>query len=122
MSEIDFTKPVCTRDFRSVRILCTDGPLLSEPVLGIVDGKSEVFSWRENGRYDPACFSGLDIINVTPEFLSWAQSVSADERTLQSAFAAGQRAALEHASNAGMLVPPGENEIAAQTAPELKGV
>jgi hypothetical protein len=45
-SFIDYTKPVQTKEGRKVRILCTNGPHKTYPVIGIVPGQESI----------PACY------------------------------------------------------------------
>ncbi len=70
---LDLTKPVTTRDGRSVRILSTDAQIKSfsghvDNIVGIVtepDGEETVYTWQSTGAFlwpdtpDPA-----DLINV----------------------------------------------------------
>jgi|GEM_PF-1093894 len=48
---IDWTKPVRTKNGKSVRVLCTDGPG-EYPVIGIVDENSIPQTWTLSGQYN----------------------------------------------------------------------
>jgi hypothetical protein len=64
---IDWTKPVQTRDGRKVRVLCTDGPDLRYPVIGVADGGLCPETWTIDGvHFANGVPSDLDIIN-TPD-------------------------------------------------------
>lgn len=65
---IDWTKPVQTRDGRKVRVLCTDGPDLRYPVIGLVDGELRPETWTIGGRFARSADNPthLDLIN-TPD-------------------------------------------------------
>jgi hypothetical protein len=64
---IDFTKPVETRNGIPVRILCTDGPNPTFPVIGIVKGNSGVTSWALDGSYLAAKTSSPNDLRNTLE-------------------------------------------------------
>lgn len=66
--KFDLTKPLQTRDGRTVRILCTDGPEKCFPVVGFVDGSSSPIMWTLSGywRHGSDKAYGLDLINVPP--------------------------------------------------------
>ena len=49
MKPLDFTKPITTRDGRKVRILCTDGPDKTYPIIGIKEGDDCPVSWKVDG-------------------------------------------------------------------------
>ena len=53
---IDWTKPVRTKDGRAVRVLCTDGPNTTYPVIGIVRGSAATYTWSMDGKY---CMNGI---------------------------------------------------------------
>ena len=38
-----------TRDGRAVRILCVDGPTEDQPVVGIVEGETDIDQWTSEG-------------------------------------------------------------------------
>ena len=59
---IDINKKYCTRDGRDVRLLCTDGPGESHPVIGIIDNDL-VYFWKLNGMYANKEL-GMDLIEV----------------------------------------------------------
>jgi hypothetical protein len=64
---IDWTKPVQTRNGRKVRVLCTDGPDLRYPVIGVVAGMLCPETWTIDGvHFVNGAPSNLDIIN-TPD-------------------------------------------------------
>lgn len=50
MKKIDWSKPAETRLGRKIRVLCTDGPDLNWPVIGIIDGQNWTTSWSVDGR------------------------------------------------------------------------
>lgn len=52
-----------TRDGRNVRLLCTDGPGESHPVIGIIDNDL-VYFWKLNGMYANKEL-GMDLIEVS---------------------------------------------------------
>jgi hypothetical protein len=71
--KIDITKPVRTRDGRSVRILCTDKKG-NYPIVGLVtneDGSETVCSYRLDGVYYSAGESGCDLVNVPVRVERW---------------------------------------------------
>jgi hypothetical protein len=61
--QIDWTKPVQTRDGDPVRILCTDGPE-KWPVVGIVKGRVE--HWRADGSFGGHFPAPEDLMNAPP--------------------------------------------------------
>jgi hypothetical protein len=72
MSQIEMSKEYKTRDGRSVRLLCTDGPF-GFPVVGIIynlDGSPwTAASWTLNGRIEGAIASShLNLIEVRKKF------------------------------------------------------
>jgi hypothetical protein len=60
---IDITKKYQTRDGRSVRLLCKDGPGIY-PVVGFIEGLSIPSSWASSGRCGPD--SNYNLIEVKP--------------------------------------------------------
>lgn len=71
MTKLDLTKPVQTRDGRSVRILC-DNMKTDQPVVGVVtnnDGREFVAQWDVSGKfYQRSPHEGpIDLINVPPK-------------------------------------------------------
>lgn len=74
MPLIDMSKQYRTRDGRSVRILCTDGPSTwmgkPQPVLGIIIGDTHVTSWCSDGQYHPVRFNDeRDLVEVPKEYI-----------------------------------------------------
>jgi len=63
MKPLDFTKPITTRDGRKVRILCTDGPNKSWPVVGYIDDSTIETHWQLNGYFDGNLGDERDLIN-----------------------------------------------------------
>lgn len=66
MTKIDFTKPVQTRDGRSVRILCTDRKSYSHEVVGLVESEEGIeylYSWSLNGKRF-GLEESLNLVNV----------------------------------------------------------
>lgn len=62
--QIDWTKPVQTRNGIPVRILCTDGPHPVYPVLGVIEGRQYVDNWTKNGTFTGEQGHDLDLVNV----------------------------------------------------------
>jgi hypothetical protein len=60
--KLDFTKPITTRDGRKVRILCTDGPKETYPVIGVIDGFEDISLWTIDGL-GSMCLKSSDLIN-----------------------------------------------------------
>lgn len=60
---IDFTKPIETRDGRTIRILCTNrsGKF---PIVGLLDEKEDLLSWHVDGYFYEDKESLLDLVNV----------------------------------------------------------
>ncbi|CAH1657715.1 hypothetical protein CHELA1G11_13012 [Hyphomicrobiales bacterium] len=50
-NNIDWNKPVQTKDGRKVRLLCTDGPDCQYPVIGIIEGDIYPSYWMTDGNY-----------------------------------------------------------------------
>ena len=48
----DKTQKVVTRNGQSVRIICTDGPNSTYPVVGFVTGVAQPLMWSRNGKID----------------------------------------------------------------------
>ena len=63
MKPLDFTKPITTRDGRKVRILCTDGPNKSWPVVGYIGNSFSESHWQSNGWYNDNRADNSDLIN-----------------------------------------------------------
>ena len=61
--ELDFTKPITTRDGRKIRILCTDGPNKEYPIVGYVDNDIFEYHWKSNGSYLVLRQDSNDLIN-----------------------------------------------------------
>lgn len=69
--KIDFTKPVRTKDGKSVRILCTDA-LGCYPVIGLIDGHGS-YSWALDGTFDltTSTNSKNSLENIPPPPREW---------------------------------------------------
>ena len=53
---IEMGKQYQTRDGRAVRILCVDGPHSTYPVVGTIEGESDIYVWTIDGLYvDAGC-------------------------------------------------------------------
>lgn len=66
-TKLDLTKPVQTRDGRSVRILCMDKKGWA-PVIGLImrpDGYEEVQAWDKDGLAGD-CAKNVDLVNAPP--------------------------------------------------------
>ena len=72
---LDFTRPITTRDGRAVRILCTDGPHPTYPVIGICDGDMSASYWATDGKHCKTIgFPALEqfnLINPTVKRRGW---------------------------------------------------
>jgi hypothetical protein len=68
--KLDLNKPVRTKDGKQVRILCTDGPDINFPVLGIIQGERFVNSWNFNGN--APSLAHRDLVNVELETFIYA--------------------------------------------------
>jgi hypothetical protein len=70
---IDFTKPVRTKDGRAVRILCTDGPSINYPVIGIIHGDRDVSTWAFAGFFSSEKDeeNPLNLENIPPPPREW---------------------------------------------------
>lgn len=71
MTKLDLTKPVQTRDGRTVRILCTDRKG-EYPVVGLIilsNGQEISGSWNTCGRFNSLSDDehDIDLINVPPK-------------------------------------------------------
>jgi len=72
MSEIDWTKPIQTRDGRRAKLIhkltCLEG---AQPMVCVItnsSGNEFASTWHQDGRYsDTQCPSQADIINTPPE-------------------------------------------------------
>ena len=69
---IDWTKPVQTRDGRPVRILCTDGPSPTHPVVAIIDN-CYVNTLPLHGCVSTQVHeeTAADLVNVPEETVRW---------------------------------------------------
>lgn len=68
---IDWTKPVQTRDGRSVEIITTKGRE-NQPVLGYVADRTELWSWFSDGHFlSQRTYSLNDIVNVPERRELW---------------------------------------------------
>ena len=57
----DKSRKVVTRDGRSVRIVCTDSPILHHPIVGFVE--CDLFTWTDDGKviYGDKCENKNDL-------------------------------------------------------------
>lgn len=83
---IDWTKPVQTRDGRSVRILCTDGCVNEWPIVGYIGKDVMPTAWRPSGSVGQptAKYSG-DLINVPEKRVAWVNIYANQSPTRQHA-------------------------------------
>lgn len=71
--QLDFTKPITTRDGRKVRILCTDGPNTYHRVVGFIEGNCRTLAWTLQGYYhDEQVPSNEDLVNPPVKRRGWA--------------------------------------------------
>lgn len=78
---IDFTTLVTTRNGKSVRILCTDGPGI-QPVIGIIDGFIGPSFWTLDGLYLEKSYNQLsdfDLINPPQKEVRYVNVYPPDE-------------------------------------------
>lgn len=86
---IDFTKPVQTRDGRAVRILCTDRTGSNRSIVGLVvcwDGTDILYEWFTDGGVTQSRATGRqypdDLINVPQKrphydlIIAWANGAT----------------------------------------------
>lgn len=70
--QIDINKSYKTRDGKRVRILCTDAPLNQDyagPVLGFIEGGSDVCCWTAYGSWQRSGAHCRDLIECPRETL-----------------------------------------------------
>jgi hypothetical protein len=65
---IDINKKYQTRDGRAVRILCVDGPTEDQPVVGIIDGETDINQWTSDGISFPWAWSVKETIDKYRKF------------------------------------------------------
>lgn len=105
MNKIEMGKEYRTRDGRSVRLLCIDGPSIL-PVVGIIYGPGSsvtaawtgsVTSWTSDGQSECSDFSNLDLVEVRKKFKreAWA-NVYPDYTIVESTRESADRMALSH--------------------------
>ena len=63
---ISLDKEYRTRDGRKVRLLCIDGPDESFPVAGFIEGATDVFIWRVDGKVNRTIEHLEDLIESKP--------------------------------------------------------
>jgi len=89
--KISLDKKYRTRDGRNVRVLCTDGPCNTYPVVGYIMGRSSATDyeeWTSSGRFDVTKNGeGLSDLVEIREPREWTAMVAKDGNT---AFEAGQ--------------------------------
>lgn len=66
---LDLSKPVQTKEKRPVRILCTDGPDITSPVVGFIEGNDRPDIWKLDGRWSGNPSNHRDLINTPPPAL-----------------------------------------------------
>ena len=66
---IDMKKTYQTRNGMSVRLLCTDGPNKTVPIIGIVGNSIIVTSWYTSGTLCPTFLSPYDLVEVKPKII-----------------------------------------------------
>lgn len=74
MPEIDWTKPIQTRDGRKARVLATDlRGRRNKPIAVVVttDGEDQICQFFRNGRYSCGEMWDLDIINAPTKRKAW---------------------------------------------------
>lgn len=98
MSDIDINKKYVTRAGQPVRILCTDGPNETYPVIGFIAADTGVTSWTRTGRYFtngklPVNENPKDLVEAEPwtlppppEGLEWHQSTSWTQEMLDGGY------------------------------------
>lgn len=72
---IEMGKKYQTKDGRSVRILCVDGPLTHAPVVGVVEGQAEPCLWTKTGIHIVATESfrsDADLISAPIQYEGWS--------------------------------------------------
>jgi hypothetical protein len=112
---LDFTKSITTRDGRAVRILCTDGPHPTYPVIGICEGDTSTSYWAPDGEHCKTIgFPGLvqfDLINPPVKQRGWVAIYTPYGRTsvFESTFDTEQ-AAREKCPGAAAIVQLPERE------------
>lgn len=79
--KLDLSKPVQTRDGRSVRLITTDGGSGTFPVIGLIAGAEVPQAWRPTGHFfglDSDGGSCFDLVNVPPVRSVGYRTISAE--------------------------------------------
>lgn len=77
----DPTRPIVTRDGRSVRIICTDRKSNNLPIVGLVKGgqQENIRGYTKDGEYSPGIESLCDLFFASEKHEGWINLYKDDD-------------------------------------------